>query len=138
MVKKIGLGLAVFTGMSLVGGSVLAENHVFEFSSEVRQGEQRPGFSNKVMVKAATFTVSAIAIKDEVKLHRHNDGAHVVYIVSGGGTMTHGDQTITLKPGMIVHVPPGVAHGIKVADAELTLVDFAQPPFDPNKIEWIK
>ena len=138
MVKKIGLGLAVFTGMSLVGGSVLAENHVFEFSDEVNQGEQRPGFSNKAVVKTPTFTVGAVAIKDEVKPHRHKDGAHVVYIVSGGGTMTHGDKTITLKPGMIVHVPPGVAHAIKVQDGELTLVDFAQPPFDPNKIEWIK
>jgi quercetin dioxygenase-like cupin family protein len=138
MVKKIGLGLAVFTGMSLVGGSVLAENHVFEFSSEVRQGEQRPGFSNKAIVKTPTFTVGAVAIKDEVKPHRHKDGAHVVYIVSGGGTMTHGSETIVLKPGMIVHVPPGVAHGIKSEGGELTLVDFAQPPFDPNKIEWIK
>ena len=138
MMKKIGLGFAVLVGISLISEFVFAEKHAFEFSDEVKQGEQRPGFSNKVMVKAATFTVSAIAIKDEVKPHRHNDGAHVVYIVSGGGTMTHGDQTITLKPGMIVHVPPGVAHGIKVADGELTLVDFAQPPFDPNKIEWIK
>ena len=138
MGKKIGLGLAVLTGMSLVGWSVFAENHVFEFSNEVRQGEQRPGFSNKAIVKTPTFTVGAVAIKDEVKPHRHKDGAHVVYIVSGGGTMTHGSETIVLKPGMIVHVPPGVAHGIKVDSGELTLVDFAQPPFDPNKMEWIK
>jgi quercetin dioxygenase-like cupin family protein len=136
--KNIGLGLAVLTGMSLVGGSVFAENQVFEFSDEVRQGEQRPGFSNKVMVKTATFTVGAVAIKDEVKPHRHKDGAHVIYIVSGGGTMSHGSETIVLKPGMIVHVPAGVAHGIKAEGGELTLVDFAQPPFDPNKIEWIK
>jgi quercetin dioxygenase-like cupin family protein len=138
MMKHIGVGLAVLTGISLISVFVFAEKHAFEFSDEVKQGEQRPGFSNKVMVKAATFTVSAIAIKDEVKPHRHTDGAHVVYIVSGGGTMTHGDTTITLKPGMVVHVPPGVAHGIKVEGGELTLVDFAQPPFDPNKIEWIK
>jgi dTDP-4-dehydrorhamnose 3,5-epimerase-like enzyme len=39
---------------------------------------------------------------------------------------------------MIVHVPVGVAHGIKAEGGELTLVDFAQPSFDPNKMEWIK
>jgi quercetin dioxygenase-like cupin family protein len=138
MMKKIKLGLAVLTAASLIAASGFAENYVFEFSDEVRQGEQRPGFSNKVMVKTATFTVGTVAIKDEVKLHRHNDGAHVVYIVSGGGTMTHGSETIVLKPGMIVHVPAGVVHGIKAQSGELTLVDFAQPPFDPNKIEWIK
>ena len=138
MGKKIGLGLAVLTGMSLVAWSVFAENHVFEFSNEVRQGEQRPGFSNKVMVKTATFTVGAIEIQEQVKPHRHNDGSHVIYIVSGSGTMTHGSDTIALKPGMVIHVPAGVVHGIKAEGGELALVDFAQPPFDPNKIEWIK
>jgi mannose-6-phosphate isomerase-like protein (cupin superfamily) len=52
--------------------------------------------------------------------------------------MMHGDKMITLKPGMIVHVPAGVVHGIKSESGELTLVDFAQPPFDPNKMEWAK
>ena len=138
MMKRITLGVAVLMGISLVAGSVFAEKHALEFSDEVKQAEQRPGFRSKAMVKTDMFTVSAVAIKEEVKPHRHNDGAHVVYIVSGGGTMTHGDQTITLKPGMVVHVPPGVAHGIKAEGGELTLVDFAQPPFDPSKIEWIK
>jgi mannose-6-phosphate isomerase-like protein (cupin superfamily) len=132
------IGLVVLMGMSLVAGSVCAENYTFEFSHEVKQGEQRPGFTNKVMVKTATFTVGAVAVKEEIKPHRHQDGAHVLYIVSGGGTMTRGDQTITLKPGMIVHVPVGVAHGIKAEGGELTLVDFAQPPFDPHQMEWLQ
>ena len=132
------IGLAVLTGMGLVAGSVCAQQSTFEFSNEVKQGEQRPGFTNKVMVKTATFTVGAIAVKEEIKPHRHPDGAHVIYIVSGGGTMTHGDNRITLKPGMLVHVPPGVAHSVKSERGDLTFVDFAQPPFDPNKIEWIK
>jgi mannose-6-phosphate isomerase-like protein (cupin superfamily) len=132
------IGLAVCMGMSLIAGSVYAENHAFEFSSEVKQGEQRPGFTNKVVVKSTTFTVGAVAVQEEIKPHRHNDGAHVLYIVSGSETMTYGDKTLTLKPGIIVHVPAGVAHGIKAAGGELTLVDFAQPPFDPNKMEWLK
>ncbi len=131
-------GLAVLMGMGLVAGSVCAQDSTFEFSNEVKQGEQRAGFTNKVMVKTATFTVGAIAVKEEIKPHRHNDGAHVIYIVSGGGTMMHGDKTITLKPGIIVYVPVGVAHGVKSERGDLTFVDFAQPPFDPNKMEWIK
>jgi len=132
------IGLAVLLGISLVAGPAYAENHAFEFSNEVKQGEPRQGFTNKVMVKTATFTVGAVAVQEEIKPHRHHDGAHVLYVVSGGGTMTHGDQTSTLKPGMIVHVPAGVVHGIKTEGKELTFVDFAQPPFDPNKMEWIK
>jgi mannose-6-phosphate isomerase-like protein (cupin superfamily) len=132
------IGWAILIGMSLVAGSVGAENRAFEFSQEVKQGEQRPGFTNKVMVKTATFTVGAVAVTEAIKPHRHHDGEHVLYIVSGGGTMTHGDQTITLKPGMLVHVPVGVAHSIKAEGGELTFVDFAQPPFDPNKMEWLE
>jgi mannose-6-phosphate isomerase-like protein (cupin superfamily) len=136
MMKRI--AWAVLLGMSLVAGSVYAENHAFEFSNEVKQGTQGPGFTNKPMVKTDTFTVGAIAVQEEIKPHIHKDGSHVLYIVSGGGTMTHGEQTITLKPGMVVHVPVGVVHGIKSEGGELTFVDFAQPPFDPNKIVWVK
>jgi mannose-6-phosphate isomerase-like protein (cupin superfamily) len=128
------IGVAVLMGLSLVAGSVGAEHHAFAFSTEVKQGEQRPGFTNKVMVKTATFTVGAVAVTEAIKPHRHHDGAHVLYIVSGGGTMTHGDQTITLRLGLIVHVPVGVAHGIKAEGGELTLVDFAQPP--SMRIKW--
>jgi mannose-6-phosphate isomerase-like protein (cupin superfamily) len=136
MMKR--MRLAVLVGISLVAGSAWAENYAFEFSQEVKQGEQRPGFTNRVMVKTATFTVGAVAVTEAIKPHRHHDGAHVLYVVSGGGTMTHGDQTITLKPGMIVHVPVGVAHSIKAEGGELALVDFARPPFDPDQMEWIR
>jgi mannose-6-phosphate isomerase-like protein (cupin superfamily) len=136
MMKR--MRLAVLVGISLVAGSAWAENYAFEFSQEVKQGEQRPGFTNRVMVKTATFTVGAVAVTEAIKPHRHHDGAHVLYVVSGGGTMTHGDQTITLKPGMIVHVPVGVAHGIKAEGGELALVGFAQPPFDPHQMEWLR
>jgi quercetin dioxygenase-like cupin family protein len=129
---------AVVMAIGLVVGSVSAEDHVFNFTDEVKKGEERPGFTNKVLVKAPTYTVGAVAVKDEIKAHRHKDGDHVIYIVSGQGTMTHGDQTITLKPGMVVHVPKGVGHSLKVQGGELTLVDFAQPPFSPDQMEWVQ
>ncbi len=131
------IALAVFMGMGLIAGSARAQDQTFEFSNEVKQGEQRAGFTNKVMVKTATFTVGAVAVKEEIKPHRHNDGSHVVYIVGGGGTMMLGDKTVTLRPGMVVHVPAGMVHAVK-SGGDLTFMDFAQPPFDPNKIDWIK
>jgi quercetin dioxygenase-like cupin family protein len=129
--------VAVLMGMGLVAGSVCAENYSFEFGNEVKQGEQRAGFTYAPMIKTATFTVGALSVS-EIKPHRHNDGSHALYIVSGGGTMMHGDKTITLKPGMVVYVPVGIVHAVKSDGGGLTLVDFAQPPFDPAKIDWIK
>jgi quercetin dioxygenase-like cupin family protein len=129
--------LAAVMGISLMAGSAFAEDHAFNFDEEVKKGEERAGFTNKVLVKEPTYTVGAVAVKDEIKAHRHKDGDHVIYIVSGQGSMTHGDQTITLKPGMVVHVPKGVVHSVK-AQGELTLLDFAQPPFNPDQMEWVK
>jgi quercetin dioxygenase-like cupin family protein len=130
--------LAAAMGISLMAGSAFAEDHAYNFNDEVKQGEERAGFTLKVLVKEPTYTVGAVAVKDEIKAHRHKDGDHVLYIVSGQGTMIHGDQTITLKPGMVVHVPKGVVHALKAQGGELTLVDFAQPPFSPDQMEWVK
>ena len=130
--------LTAAMGISLMAGSAFAEDHAFNFNDEVKKGEERPGFTLKVLVKEPTYTVGAVAVKDEIKAHRHNDGDHVLYIVSGQGAMTHGNQTITLKPGMVVHVPKGEVHAIKAQGGELTLLDFAQPPFKPDQMEWVK
>jgi quercetin dioxygenase-like cupin family protein len=102
------------------------------------KGEERPGFTLQVLVKEPTYTVGAVAVKDEIKAHRHKDGDHVLYIVTGQGTMTHVAQTIALKPGMVVHVPKGEAHSIKAQGGDLTLLDFAQSPFKPDQMEWVK
>jgi quercetin dioxygenase-like cupin family protein len=130
--------LTAVVGISLMMGSAFAEDHAFNFNDEVKKGEERAGFTLKVLVKEPTYTVGAVAVKDEIKAHRHKDGDHVLYIVSGQGTMTHGTQTIALKPGMVVHVPKGEAHAIKAQGGELALLDFAQPPFKPDQMEWIK
>jgi quercetin dioxygenase-like cupin family protein len=125
-------------GIGLMAGSACAEDHAFNFNDEVKKGEARAGFTLQVLVKEPTYTVGAVAVKDEIKAHRHKDGDHVLYIVSGQGSMTHGTQTIALTPGLVVHVPKGEVHAIKAQGGELTLMDFAQPPFKPDQMEWVQ
>ena len=129
--------LAAVMGMSLIAGSAFAQDHAFNFNDEVKKGEERPGFTLKVLVKEPTYTVGAVGVKDEIKAHIHKDGDHVLYIVSGQGSLRHGTQTIALKPGMVVHIPKGEVHAIKAQGGELTLLDFAQPPFKPDQMEWV-
>jgi hypothetical protein len=31
-----------------------------------------------------------------------------------------------------------VVHSVKAQGGELTLLDFAQPPFNPDQMEWVK
>jgi quercetin dioxygenase-like cupin family protein len=132
--------LAVVAALSLVAGGAFAQgsSEVFDFNNEVMKGDQRAGFTLKQMVKTPNYTAGAIALKEEIKMHRHQDGSHVIYIVSGRGTAILDGKAITLKPGTVVHIPKGSSHNIKAEGGEMQILDFAQPPFDPAKMEWIK
>ena len=131
--------LAALVGIGLLAGSALAQrSEVFDFAEEVKKGEQRAGFTLKEMIKTPSYTVGAIAVKKGIKTHRHKDGSHVIYIVSGRGTATLDCKPIALNPGTVVHIPKGSPYSINAEDGEMTILDFAQPPFDPAQLEWIE
>ena len=131
--------VTVVVGLSLAGRAALAaEGQVFDVQEQVKKGAPQPGFTYQQMVTTPDYTVGVAAVKEEVKLHQHPDSDHNVYVVSGQGTITVGSTQVSVKPGMLLYIPKGVPHGVKAAGGELTLVDFSQPPFDPNKTEWIK
>ncbi len=132
-VMAAAVGAILAAGLALAGSS-----EVFNFSDEVAKGDQKAGFTLKQMVKTPEYTAGAISVKDEIKMHVHRDGNHVIYIVSGSGTAVLDGKPVTLKPGMILHIPKGSTHNIKAEGGELTILDFAHPPFDPAKMEWIK
>ena len=130
--------LAAVMSISLMAGSACAEDHAFNFTDEVKKGEARAGFTLQVLVKEPTYTVGAVAVTDEINAQRYKDWDYVLYIVSGQGAMTHGTQTIALKPGMVVHISKGEVHAIKAQRAELTLLNFAQPLVKPDQMERVQ
>jgi quercetin dioxygenase-like cupin family protein len=137
--RRLWMVMTMVVGLSFMAGAAwAAEGQMLEFQEQVKKGAPREGFTFQQMVKTSDYTVGAVAVKDEIKMHRHNDGNHVLYIVSGQGTATLDGQQVSLKPGTVLHIPKGVVHNIKAQGGELTLLDMAQPPFDPNKMEWIK
>jgi quercetin dioxygenase-like cupin family protein len=123
--------VAIMMGLSLIGGPAwAAEGQVFNVQEQVKKGDQRPGFTLQELVKTPTYTVGAVAVQDEIKMHRHADGDHNVYIVSGQGTVTLGEKQMPVKPGMLIHIPKDLPHAIKAQGGDVTLIDFAQPPFE--------
>ena len=150
MIKITTILLVLTVVLALVHGALAAEtpnatitpaptpvSAVFGFSEEVVKGVQREGFTIMQMVKTPEYTASAIAVKPEIKMHSHPDGNHVIYIVNGSGTGILDGKSYALKPGTIVHIPKGSIHNIKAEGGEMQILDFARPPFDPAKIEWI-
>ena len=136
--KRAALAIVLALGLAAGWAFAQAGSEVFDFSDQVKKGDQRAGFTLKQMVKTPTYTAGAIAVKEEIKMHRHLDGNHVIYIVSGRGTAILDGKSMTLKPGTVVHIPKGSSHNIKAEGGEMQILDFAQPPFDPAKMEWIK
>jgi quercetin dioxygenase-like cupin family protein len=131
--------LAALVAIGLLSGSALAQrSEVFDFADEVKKGEPRAGFTIKEMIKTPSYTVGAIAVKKAIKTHRHKDGSHVIYIVSGRGTAILDGKPIALNPGTVVHIPKGSPFSINAEDGEMTILDFAHPPFDPAQLEWIE
>ena len=135
--KKI--ALTVVAGMSLMAGSVFAGGaEVFDFNAEVANADRERPAINRYMVRAPEYTTSAVVVNKEIPLHQHNDGSHVLYIVSGRGTATLDGKLVMLKPGTVVHIPQGVMHSIAAKGGRITLVDFVQHAFDPNQAERAK
>jgi len=122
--------------IALTAGAAFAEQgEVFDLNKELSGAGQGRRAVNLSLVKRPEYTVNAVAVSDEIPTHRHEDGSHVLYIVSGGGTVVLDGKAVALKPGLVVHIPRGIPHSIKAEGGRLTFVDFVQHAFDPAQSE---
>lgn len=46
-------------------------------------------------------------------LHHHKISTELYYVLEGEGTILLDDETQPLKPGSLVHIPPGVVHAAR-------------------------
>ncbi|MBI3070674.1 MAG: cupin domain-containing protein [Deltaproteobacteria bacterium] len=77
------------------------------------------------------YQVAGLHARGELPLHFHRRRAEIVYVIAGGGTFTLGTESITLKPGMVLHIPAKTPHGFKLdADGRVFIVTVG--PFDPK------
>ncbi len=51
-------------------------------------------------------------------VHQHPESEELVYVLSGSGTMTLGDTTLTVEKGMALRIPAGVIHSFIVGGEE--------------------
>jgi quercetin dioxygenase-like cupin family protein len=128
--------LALIVGMSLLARPAFAgEAEVFDVGKELSSAGQGRRAVSLSLIKTPEYTVNAVAVRDGIPMHRHEDGSHVLYIVSGRGTATLDGKPVALEPGIVVHIPRGVNHSIKVEGGRMTFVDFVQHAFDSTQAE---
>ena len=62
--------------------------------------------------------------------HYHANSNEFQYVISGTGTEWFGKKRIALKPGMLLIIPKGMAHG--GVSARVTLLEMKTPAQDPK------
>jgi len=64
-----------------------------------------------------------------VPVHHHEKAEQVLFIISGRGQVSLEDHQVEAGPGVTVHVPKGVAHGIaNTGDEPLYILEITSPP----------
>jgi quercetin dioxygenase-like cupin family protein len=126
--------VSVMFGLGLLPGAAFgAETEAFDVGKELSRAGQGRSVVSVPLLKMAEYTVNAVAVKDEIPTHRHDNGNHVLYIISGQGTATVGGAPVALKSGVVVHIPKGVEHSIKAKGGELRFVDFVNHSAEQKK-----
>jgi len=88
-----------------------------------------PDLRTKVLVVTDGMT-AAIQSGTSFK-HYHADTDEIQIVLSGSGTEWLGDQQMTLRPGMMLVVPRGTAHGgFSAESSDFKWVSFKSPPQD--------
>jgi len=69
------------------------------------------GTSTRIITRADTPTanVHVTSIRDSAR-HYHREATEIYYILDGTGSMELGTDSVELKPGVAIMIPPGVVH----------------------------
>ena len=94
------------------------------------------GSARRAFADVAEFpaTVHVTSISVDAKLHYHKRLTETYYFLECGpeAKMQLDDETLPVKPGMCILIPPGVRHR---AIGEMKALIIALPKFDPSD-EW--
>ena len=101
--------------------------HVPDLNGDALGPASPTGFRSKLFVAADGMTVS---VQDgNVPKHMHPLTHEIQYILEGTGTIWLGDKEVRVKPGDMVVIPKGTAHGGSKPDGRtLKAIAIKTPP----------
>jgi mannose-6-phosphate isomerase-like protein (cupin superfamily) len=113
----------------------MTEIHLFNADTMPWSEDTRfPGIGVKILESRTTHpTTSVVLVKLDVGVvittHVHAIETETAYVLSGQGTLKHGEQETVLETGMGVSIPPGLPHSMRNSgDAPLHLIAMHSPP----------
>jgi quercetin dioxygenase-like cupin family protein len=80
---------------------------------------------------ALALDVLELAPGVEVPRHQHAGSAEVLYVVSGGGTLTVGNDNYSFAAEDAIHVPADQLHAVRIAGGDKTVAIQILAPAEP-------
>jgi mannose-6-phosphate isomerase-like protein (cupin superfamily) len=110
--------------------------HVPELLGDALGPANAVGFRSKGFVAADGATVS---VQDgNVPKHLHPNANEIQYILEGTGTIWLGDKEVQVKPGDLVIIPHGTAHGGTKPDGRsIRAIAIKTPPQTPDDVKLL-
>ena len=127
-----GCGLTHLLRPALAAESITAQIiHVPELTAEALGLPSGTGLRSRMFVSADGATVS---VQDgNVPKHMHPNTNEMQYILEGTGTIWLGDKEVQVKPGDLVVIPKGTAHGSTKPDGRpFKAIAIKTPPQAPD------
>jgi mannose-6-phosphate isomerase-like protein (cupin superfamily) len=85
--------------------------------------------------KCFDFRISSYQPKGYAEVHVHEIAENIYYILQGKGIVELDGERHLVEPHMVIHIPPGVRHGIFNTGLEdLIFIVVASPPSDMPEV----
>ena len=115
--------------------ATLDEGYIPTNPVQLKSGLLRRLIHPDAPVKSKNMAIAALTLNpgDEVAPHYHKEREEVYFILSGEGVGVHVEngkvEEIKYLKDLLIHIPPGVIHDIKVTGTEpLRLLNVLAPP----------
>ena len=111
--------------------------HTGELEGDTISPVNSGGMRNKLLVAVDGATIS---IQDgSPPKHLHANANEIQYILEGTGTIWLGDKEVQVKPGDLIVIPHGTAHGGTKPDGRpLKAIAIKTPPQTPDDVKMLE
>lgn len=121
--KQLALTLILIFGIHAIS------QDVYKVKKE-KPEEQFDNIHVRKISDSAEQTTFLIWVKKDVRLHKHAHHTENIYVISGKGEMTIGDEKFVIKKGDFFTIPKGAPHALKVlSSAPVKVLSIQSPQF---------
>ena len=130
-----GCGMTHLLQPALAAENITAQIiHTGEMEGDALGPANNVGYRSKMFMNADGATISIQV--GNVPKHMHPNTNEIQYILDGTGTIWLGGKEVTVKPGDLVIIPKGTAHGgTKPISGQVKAIAIKTPPQAPDDVK---